>query len=132
MSRLATEMQLIVPPTLDSDVLRALTRYDWPGNVRELRNVLERALMLWEGGPLNVSIPMSDSRHGRWSHRVHFPEGRSLHDLTDEFRLAICEEALRQSGGNKKDAADLLRISRGALYRYMKQTAGSREIGTES
>ena len=132
MSRLASEMQLPVAPTLDPRTLRALTQYDWPGNVRELRNVLERALMLWEGESLNLNVPMSESRRSRWSHNVNFPADRSLHELTDEFRQAFCEEALRRSGGRKKDAADLLRISRGALYRYMKQSPGAREVETQS
>jgi DNA-binding NtrC family response regulator len=31
------------------------TAYPWPGNVRELHNVVERALILWRGGPLDGS-----------------------------------------------------------------------------
>jgi PAS domain S-box-containing protein len=50
MSSLATQMQLNVAPVLDSLDVDALCRYNWPGNVRELRNVLERAVMLSEGG----------------------------------------------------------------------------------
>jgi DNA-binding NtrC family response regulator len=34
------------------DALDALRRYHWPGNVRELRNVVERAIVLGDGGVL--------------------------------------------------------------------------------
>ncbi len=34
--------------------LTRLSDYDWPGNVRELENVIERALVLTSGGPLDV------------------------------------------------------------------------------
>ena len=33
-----------------------LQRYDWPGNVRELQNVVERAVILARGGPLQFQL----------------------------------------------------------------------------
>jgi transcriptional regulator with GAF, ATPase, and Fis domain len=33
-----------------------LEAYDWPGNVRELQNVIERALIVWRGGPFRLDI----------------------------------------------------------------------------
>jgi two-component system response regulator AtoC len=38
--------------TLSEESRRLLTAYSWPGNIRELRNVLERALIFSDGGPL--------------------------------------------------------------------------------
>ena len=40
---------------LTREARAALLQYEWPGNVRELRNVLERAAILCEGGPIDVS-----------------------------------------------------------------------------
>jgi len=37
-------------PTINETVAEELAQYDWPGNVRELANVLERGLILAEGG----------------------------------------------------------------------------------
>ncbi len=37
---------------IDGMALQRLMRYPWPGNIRELRNVLERAVILSEGGTL--------------------------------------------------------------------------------
>ena len=39
-----------IPPT----AMNALSEYHWPGNVRELENVIERAVILCEGGTLSV------------------------------------------------------------------------------
>ena len=127
---LAAELQLAEPPQVDPAGIAELYRHDWPGNVRELRNVLERALMLRDGGSFKVSLSKPRPRYQEWIYKATFPSGRSLHHLTDELRYCVCAEAVRRSRGSKHDAARLLKISRGALYRYMKRWKASREIGT--
>ncbi len=42
------------PMFIDDRDARLLQAYDWPGNVRELCNVIERAVILSMGGPLNL------------------------------------------------------------------------------
>ncbi|MEJ2719032.1 MAG: sigma 54-interacting transcriptional regulator [Deltaproteobacteria bacterium] len=128
MSTLAAEMQRSDVPVLDAFAIDALSQYHWPGNVRELRNVLERALMLWDGGSLELGMPLQDWIGDGWTHKVRFPARRSLHDVADEFRRSICEEALRRTGGSKTKAARLLGISRGAFYRYTKGGGVSRDF----
>jgi DNA-binding NtrC family response regulator len=39
-------------PKILAPMLRMLTAHHWPGNVRELQNVMERAVILSQGGPL--------------------------------------------------------------------------------
>ncbi len=39
---------------VDPGTMERLSRYPWPGNIRELRNVLERAVILSEGGTLRI------------------------------------------------------------------------------
>ncbi|MGZ5970238.1 MAG: AAA-type ATPase lid domain-containing protein, partial [Polyangiales bacterium] len=41
-------------PVLSSRQLDSLRHYDWPGNVRELQNVIERAVILSNGGELRL------------------------------------------------------------------------------
>jgi len=49
-------------PRLTRAAVAKLQHYDWPGNVRELRNIIERAVILARGGPLNFDLPVTDSR----------------------------------------------------------------------
>jgi len=122
-SRLATEMQLSHVPILNNSVTTFLTGYHWPGNVRELRNVLERALILWDGEHFDLQGPMREGTgpQKQWSHLVTFPDGRSLRDVHDEITETLCLEALRRCQGNKRAAAGLLGIARDSLYRYLRQ-----------
>jgi transcriptional regulator with GAF, ATPase, and Fis domain len=53
------------PPKLTPGAIRALSAYDWPGNVRELQNVLERAVIFSQGGPLQLDTlptPLTELR----------------------------------------------------------------------
>jgi DNA-binding NtrC family response regulator len=54
-------------PRVSQAALSRLAARDWPGNVRELQNVIERAVILWQGvhcgskpnRPLNPRVPCS-------------------------------------------------------------------------
>jgi len=41
----------------DSD-MELLASYAWPGNIRELKNVIERAVIISQGGPLRVDLAL--------------------------------------------------------------------------
>ena len=47
------------PAKLEPAQLRAMEAYDWPGNIRELKSVIDRAMILADGGrlPLEVALP---------------------------------------------------------------------------
>jgi formate hydrogenlyase transcriptional activator len=47
---------------IEDDSLAELRRYQWPGNIRELRNVVERAIILSEGGLLRIERPQSRTK----------------------------------------------------------------------
>ena len=44
-------------PRLTKAAVADLIAYDWPGNVRELQNVIERAVILAQGGALSFELP---------------------------------------------------------------------------
>ena len=128
--QLAKEMQLHDAPEIDAQALATLTGYPWPGNVRELRNVLERSLMLWDGGRLELALDSGLEPRETSVVSVNFPTDRSLHDVTDEVVRSLCLEALQRSSGRKQEAARLLGISRNSLYRYLRRLGISGGYGT--
>jgi PAS domain S-box-containing protein len=121
-AKIAEDMNLPQIPTLTNSSIRKLETYHWPGNIRELRNVLERGVILWKRGRLDVSVPSRDVEIDFLPLKLSFPLGRTLRSLMEEAATSICREAVRRSGGNKKAAARLLGVSRDSLYRYLKAT----------
>jgi len=100
---------------VSADALTALMRYEWPGNVRELEHAIERAVIVARGVILRPrDLPPEISQ--KEAHRV--PDD-SL-DLQEVERTMI-ERALQRFHGNRREAAEALRISTVTLWRKMKQ-----------
>lgn len=100
---------------MDSEVIDKLTDYHWPGNVRELRNILERAVILSGRETIMPEHITTRGEHGRSSAED------SLRALVGEKTLPEIEKtmiqlALHKTKGNKSRAAELLGITRRALY----------------
>jgi DNA-binding NtrC family response regulator len=120
-SHLVSERNLPIIPTVDPSVKERLCRYNWPGNVRELRNVIERALILSEGGPLAISaLSPAKGKEMDTVSGASFPEGRSLNQSVRDFKLQVVKEAIRRCAGNKTHAARLLGISRSSIMKFAK------------
>ncbi len=101
---------------LTDDVAELLLKYDWPGNIRELKNVIERAIILAGGEPLSpedFSLELDDSPI------VESGQSGSGRGLETAERQMILD-ALEKTGGNKTEAAKLLKITRRRLYSRMK------------
>jgi len=102
--------------------LEALQRYAWPGNVRELRNVIERAVVL---GAVEEIDPDDLPPEVRGEIRAPLLPAGAMAEAGEEDgvpgTLADCERrhilrVLNHTGWNKKRAAEILSISRSALY----------------
>jgi len=104
---------------LDAEALEMLLAYSFPGNVRELENMLEGVSLTLS--PKRSVIRTSDLR--AWlRHRgqpLHAAAPSAMPLRLDELESWAIQEALRQSGGNKRRAARLLGISRDTLYRRL-------------
>ena len=103
---------------IHSRAKRTLESYDWPGNARELLHVIQRALYKSTSGPIEP-----DHLPDYLYHSIVFPKRSDATSLTDYMRSAeryLIEQTLRQAGGNKTKASDLLGIHRTLLYRKMK------------
>ena len=101
---------------VDPAVLDELQRYDWPGNVRELENTIERAVVL-SAGPLLTAASVSLT--GATSAQPAGLPSLRLHQNLEWVERETIRRALEQSGGIKKDAAELMGISQRALSYYL-------------
>jgi DNA-binding NtrC family response regulator len=101
---------------VDDQVLGALQKYDWPGNVRELENTIERAVVLATGP---VLTPTAISLLGATSTPPPGVPSMRLHQNIEWVEKETIRRALEQSGGVKKDAAELMGISQRALSYYL-------------
>ncbi len=103
------------------DALAALERYAWPGNVRELENVIERSLALSKDNVLLPSdLPPEISRSGAAISALG-PNLIEDRPTLGELERRYIELVLRETGGNKKRAAELLGIDRRTLYRTLER-----------
>ncbi len=98
-------------PTLAPEAMEILKRYPFPGNVRELEHALERAVTLSKR-PVILADDLPDAIRS-------FTAAR-LPSLTDVERAHI-ERVLRETGGNRQAAAEILGIDRTTLWRKIKQ-----------
>jgi len=103
------------PRVLSEAAKQALLAYTWPGNVRELENGIRAAVALSHGKTLEeCELPA----RVREAHKTRGDSGRV--DL-DALERAHIERVLRETGGNRSEAARQLGIDRVTLYRKMKR-----------
>ena len=100
---------------VDDAGLAVLRAHSWPGNVRELAHAIERAVLM--AGPSGAAIGVRDLaiQPLRTS-----PDAATPHSLEDAER-AFIEKVLAQHGGDVRQAAQQLGMSRSALYRRLQQ-----------
>ncbi len=111
--------KLGAPPTVrfSDRALAAMQAYDWPGNIRELQNAVERCVILRRGEVIDDWQPPVSSRPATGLVPDIPDEGISLEEVEKE----LIRKALAKSGGNRSEAARLLRIPRHVLiYRLEK------------
>jgi two-component system, NtrC family, response regulator AtoC len=112
----------LTPPALER-----LRDYDWPGNVRELENMVERALILSGGGPLDESHFLLNPRAAESRPKPAAPaaEGQKapppLNQAVEDLEAQLIDAALAQTDGNKAKAAALLDISERTLWYKLKK-----------
>ena len=91
----------------------AIKNYAWKGNIRELRNVMERSIILSSDGVLKLNdLPVD----------IQVSQGSTI----DWVELAAVEKAhicrmLQYTGGNKTEAARLMKIGLTTLYRKIEE-----------
>src|SRR5207248_9181358 len=85
----------------------------FPGNVRELDHVIERAVLMSTGAPLKARDLGLSTGTG---------DSRRLEDMSlEEVEAYLIKKALARAGGNARQAAEALGLSRSAFYRRLQQ-----------
>jgi len=105
------------------DAMAGLVAHAWPGNVRELQNVVERAAILAEEGapitaelmgllppPVSLAAPVAAPAPVASSDHAPLEEDSAVVPLHEMEKRAI-RNALKQTNGNRTQAAELLQIS---------------------
>lgn len=97
--------------TWSPEVIQVLARAGWPGNVRQLEAVVRSVIATEPIGPIQLHhLPAELRTSAR----------RKQLSRLDRSEVATISETLRQTCGNKLEAAVLLGVSRSTLYRKLR------------
>ena len=103
---------------ISPDVIAILVNYDFPGNVRELENIIERGIALASGHSIEVAHLPEDLRE--LSIRT-FRKKEGKFPSLEEQEKSYINWVLKEVGGNRTVAAQILRIDRVSLWRKLKK-----------
>jgi DNA-binding NtrC family response regulator len=112
--------------TLSRDAEERLRRCSWAGNVRHLENTIERAVIVSQSrrvieiGDLGMDLVETGSLPG--TPDVTIPDGGVNFDtVVSHLERQLILKSLEISGGNKKQAADLLGLKRTTLIEKLRR-----------
>lgn len=98
--------------------MKLLSSYPWPGNVRELENAIERGIILMRGEQLTEkSLPLSIQKFGADPVKNNSDKPASLQDA----EKALIVQTLKETDGNKSEAARRLGITRKTLQNKLQK-----------
>jgi two-component system response regulator AtoC len=111
------------PAAISEEALNRLVAYDWPGNVRELENVIQRAVVLSRGQIITSrELPFGDDGEEEPEDAGEISAERSFFKkAVAQFERDMIMKALRDAGGNRSKAAEMLGIYRRLLYAKIKE-----------
>ncbi|NNM82247.1 MAG: PEP-CTERM-box response regulator transcription factor [Burkholderiales bacterium] len=94
------------------DAMEAIESFEWPGNVRQMENVIKRAVIMSEGS----QITLEDLSLGN---ALREAGPINLRQIREEAEKKAVIRALGRTNGNVSHAAELLGVSRAALYHLL-------------
>ncbi|ADD69082.1 two component, sigma54 specific, transcriptional regulator, Fis family [Denitrovibrio acetiphilus DSM 12809] len=114
---------------MTDDAVKALLDYDWPGNVRELEHTIERAVVLCRDGVISErnlflhgitinqfmtdkqELAAADSYTGCETTEDSVSAGIDFAGTIAEMERELIIKTLKETGGNRTKAADMLGIT---------------------
>jgi two-component system nitrogen regulation response regulator NtrX len=110
--------------SLSKEAEAHLQTMSWPGNVRQLRNVIERALILGEGGAqIEARDLQGESATPEGVGKVILSGGLAtlpLREAREMFELEYLLAQISRFGGNISRTASFVGMERSALHRKLK------------
>ncbi|VAW95633.1 Response regulator of zinc sigma-54-dependent two-component system [hydrothermal vent metagenome] len=102
------------------DAMKLMLNYPWPGNVRELENAVEHGIICAQGDSVGPeSLPQHIQDFSLAHKNQQPPQSSAL--ATDHIQRQQIENALKETQGNKSQAAQLLGVDRSTLWRRMQR-----------
>ena len=107
------------------EAMNLLLEYDWPGNVRELENAIERAVIMADKDYLTPNDFPKDLVQGVPALiKKGVKERKSLEEIKDEY----IQQILKETNGNKRAAAEILKVNPRTLYRFEKKIQSKNQL----
>ncbi|MDR3200744.1 MAG: sigma-54 dependent transcriptional regulator [Spirochaetales bacterium] len=112
---------------LSPEALRKLSQYRFPGNVRELENILERAIIYSKDGLIREEdiagrlLPDAEQPAAGAAEKKENTPNASGAPLLRSAERDIIEKTLKETGGNRTRAAQMLGISRRTIIYKIKE-----------
>lgn len=107
---------------ISSEAVAAMMAYGWKGNVRELANTVERLVTLADGPEISRG-DLPEAIHEAQPAKDIYAESliSRAREAGEAQEKALIIRALKNAGGNKTKAAELLGIHRTTLYQKIKK-----------
>ncbi|MCI0401386.1 MAG: sigma-54 dependent transcriptional regulator [Gammaproteobacteria bacterium] len=99
-----------------------LRSYSWPGNVRELKNLVQRLLILGNGGDIGIDeLEGALGMPPRLATYDTLPGfNLPLREAREQFERAYLKYQLREAGGSVSKVASKINVERTHLYRKLR------------
>jgi DNA-binding NtrC family response regulator len=104
--------------SISPELMDLLLNYDYPGNIRELENIIERGIAVCNGNTFDITHLPDDFRN--LDIRTFRRSEDKIPSLVDQEKSFILW-MLKETGGNKTKAAQMLGIDRTSLWRKLKK-----------
>ena len=97
----------------EADASKLLAEFDWPGNVRQLQSLVRRLVAMESAGAISAVVVQRELEQNQ--------RGESEEEITelDAVERQQIMKVLKQAGGNKTKAAEILGIQRRTLYKKL-------------